>query len=120
MAFARLENGATLSLTLTDTGSSRLGVRDLIDLRAGDRTVRMTDATYYEAESSTRVLRRNRVNPMDAYGRMYESICRKIVRGDAGDDLVSLQSTELMLQLEDDLRERRGECLTSQDFSGVT
>lgn len=104
VAWARLENGAQLVMSLTDTGSERLGVRDVIDLRAGDVTVRMIDATYYEAENSTRVVRRRRVNPMDAYGRMYRAICRRIANGEPGDSLESLRSTALMLDLEEQLQ----------------
>jgi predicted dehydrogenase len=95
-----LENGAQLVMSLTDTGSERLGVRDVIELRARDVTVRLIDATYYDAESSARVLRRGRVNPMDAYRTMYDTICRRIVNGASGDSLASLGSTALMLDLE--------------------
>jgi len=108
VVFARLENSAILSLSLTDTGSARLGVRDLIELRAGDVTVRMIDGTFYEAESSVRVLRRKRVNPMPAYRRMYESICCRIAEGGHGDEFNTLRSTELMLRLEDEVRTKRG------------
>lgn len=109
-AFVRLENGATLMMSLTDTGSARLGVRDLIELRASDVTVRMTDAAVYEAENTARVLRRRRINPMDAYRRMYSAICRRISEGGHGDDLKTLRSTELMLCLEDELQAKRSGC----------
>lgn len=107
VARARLDNGAQLVLSLTDTGSQRLGVRDVIDLRVTDVTVRLIDATEYASESSSRVLRRGRVNPMEGYGRMYDTICRRIVRGEPGDVPSSLASTVLMLDLEDLLRQRR-------------
>jgi predicted dehydrogenase len=103
VAAVGLENGAQLVLSLTDTGSERLGVRDLIDLRARNVTVRLTDSTYYDAESSTRTLRRARVNPMNAYARMYDTICRRIAAGRDGDAPESLRSTELMLDLEEDV-----------------
>jgi predicted dehydrogenase len=99
----RLENGAELTLSLTDTGSERLGVRDVIELRAKNATVRLVDSTEYEGENSTRMLRRARVNPMDAYARMYDSICRRIASGQAADARESLRSTALMLDLEEDL-----------------
>ena len=100
----RLENDAQLTMSLTDTGSQRLGVRDVIELRADDVTVRVTDATYYDAESTRRALPRHRVNPMQAYTRMYESICQRIVAGESGDIVDSLRSTTLMLDLEDELK----------------
>jgi hypothetical protein len=84
-----------------------LGVRDVIELRAGSVTVRLTDATYYESENTAKVLRRRRENPMSAYRRMYRTICERIVQGKSGDDLSTLYSSKLMLQIEDDLRGKR-------------
>jgi hypothetical protein len=107
-AYVRLDNGAQMTMSLTDTGSCRLGVREVVDLRAGDVTVRMIDATYYEAENGVRVLRRRRVNPMDAYRLMYESICRRIAAGRQGDPLESLRSSKLMLDLDDELKRKSG------------
>jgi predicted dehydrogenase len=100
-ACVALENGAQMVMTLTDTGSERLGVRDVVELRARDVTVRLIDATFYESECTSRELRRGRVNPMDAYRRMYETICHRIVDGGSGDSLASLRSTALMLDLEE-------------------
>lgn len=110
----RLENGAQFSMVLTEAGSERLGVRDHVELRAADVTVKLTDATDYEAEDSRRVLRRGRRNPMRAYSRMYEAICRRILSGTPGDPLDSLASTQLVLDLEQDLRG-----LTSRPGTGV-
>ena len=104
LASVRLANGAQFAMSLTDTGSERLGVRELIELRAGHVTVRVRDASHYTAENSDRVLRRARVNPMAAYRRMYGSICRRITAGEDGDPVEWLRSTALMLDLEDALR----------------
>jgi predicted dehydrogenase len=104
LAWATLENGAQMSLSLTDTGSARLGVRDVVDLRAGSTTVRIVDASVYEAETSTRILRRRQVNPMDAYARMYETICRSIAAGGAADGPDTLRSSALMLEMEAQLQ----------------
>jgi predicted dehydrogenase len=101
---ARLTNGAIFNMSLTDIGSARLGVRDIIDLRAGKVTVRLVDSTYYEAENSHRVLRRVRQNPMAIYRGMYRTICKRILSGQSGDHPDSLRSTELMLTLEDALQ----------------
>lgn len=106
-ASVRLENGAQLVMSLTDTGSERLGVRDVIELRASDATVRIVDATYYSAENTSRVLRKRRVNPMRAFGTMYDTICRRITRGEEGDSPESLRSSALMLDLEDALQAER-------------
>jgi predicted dehydrogenase len=104
----RLDNGAQFVMSLTDTGSQRIGVRDVIDLRTARTTVRLVDATYYNAENTSRLLRRRRVNPMDAYRRMYDTICSRIALGQDGDSPESLRSTALMLDLEDALRDERG------------
>jgi predicted dehydrogenase len=101
--FVELENKAAFTMTLTDVGSERLGVREYIELHAGNVTVRMVDGSSYEAESTSKVIRRRRVNPMNAYRLMYRSISRSIVEGASGDPLESLRSTELMLSLEDEL-----------------
>jgi predicted dehydrogenase len=111
LAWVRLESGAQLTLTITDTGSERLGVRDVIELRAGRVTARFIDATDYVAENSQRVLRRGRVNPMAAYAHMYDSICRRIVQRAPADPLTSLGSTRLMLGLEDQLAALRSPSL---------
>lgn len=102
-ASAELKNGARMTLTLTDTGSARLGVREVVELRAEDATVRILDAARYESERTARRLRRRRVNPMSAYQRMYTAICRGVVEGRTGDPIESLRSTELMLELDERL-----------------
>lgn len=117
--FARLENGATLAMSLTDTGSARLGVREVIELRAGNVTVRIDDGAFYFSESTTRVLRRKRINPMTAYRRMYDAICQRIASGEDGDELETLRSTELMLRLEDELR-TKGDRITVAGAGALT
>lgn len=99
-----LANGAFFSMTLTEHGSERLGVRDHVQLRAGEATVQIEDQTYYSAENSTRMLRRRRRNPMASYRAMYSQIVRRIVRGEPGDDPRTLRSTALTLMLEDSLK----------------
>jgi predicted dehydrogenase len=103
VVLGRLENDARFVMCLTDTGSSRLGVRDVIELRSGNVTARLIDGTSYVAESSQRVLRRRRTNPIGAYERMYSEICRRIVAGAPGDSVESLRSAEWTLALEDEL-----------------
>ena len=103
LVFVELENGASFSMILTEVGSERIGVRDYVELRAGKVTAKMIDSANYEAESTTRILCRKRVNPMQAYKQMYRSISRAIVDGRPGDAVATLRSTELTLRLEDEL-----------------
>ena len=105
-----LSNGAFFTMVLTDRGSARVGVREHIELRAGDATVTMEDCSSYQAETGDRVLRRKRVNKLDAYRDMYHSIGERIAKGERGDSLRSVQSsTELVLALE----ERAGQIASS-------
>ncbi len=90
-------------MTLTDVGSQRLGVRDYIELRHGGITITMIDGKIYKAENRSRVFNSRRVNSLDAYSRMYRQISLAIARGSKGDDIKSLQSSELTLLLEQDL-----------------
>jgi predicted dehydrogenase len=105
---AELENGAAFTMLVTENGSERLGVRDHVEVRSGDVTVKMVDQAYYEAESSKRVIRRRSINPTKAYKRMYEGAVGRIRRGEAGDSTASLESTKLMLRLEDELGNCQG------------
>jgi predicted dehydrogenase len=97
-----LENGAVFSMCLTDIGSARLGMQDHVELRANDVTVKVDNAGTYFAENHQRVIRRKRINKTAAYARMYETICRRILDGEAGDSLESIErGAELMLDLEE-------------------
>ncbi len=101
-----LENDAFFTMTLTDEGSSRLGVRDYVELQAGGTTAKLVDNCRYEAENRSRIVRRENVNRVDSYKRMYSQIGRQIVMGEAGDSLATLRSTQLMLDLEELVRSR--------------
>jgi predicted dehydrogenase len=103
----RLVSGAYFSMTLTDTGSQRLGVREYIELRQNGVTITMLDGAYYKAENRQRVLRQRKVNPLNAIARMYRQISRAIVAGAAGDSRKSLLSSELTLRLEQQLALQR-------------
>lgn len=100
MVYVRLENGACLSMNLTESGSQRLGMRDYIELRHGGVTVTMTDGSLYSAENRRRVFNKRVVNPLNAYARMYRAISEAVVLGSKGDGLKTLRSTELTLALE--------------------
>jgi predicted dehydrogenase len=96
----KLKNGAYLSLSLTDVGSPRLGVRDYIQLRVADLTVTMVDGHSYVAENRNRIIRQTQIDPMSSYRRMYQDISKRIALGMPGDEIESLRSTELTLWLE--------------------
>lgn len=85
------DNGAGFSLTLTSHGSPRLGVRDVVQLRSGDRTVTIVDQGEYRAENRERCVRTASIPPLKAYDNMYREIGRAIVQGDDGDDRRSLR-----------------------------
>jgi len=103
-----LENDAVLTLAVTDKGSERVGLREYVELRAGDATVSMSNASSYKAETSTRVVRQARINRMRPYALMYKAIARAICRGEPGDSIDSIQiPTEIMLDLEDQLQSQR-------------
>ena len=98
----RLENGAFFSLVLTDVGSGRIGVREHVELRAGDVTVSIDDGARYSAESGSRILRRRRINRMSSYEAMYRAIARRIVAGEQGDSRASVEvSTRVVLAAEE-------------------
>ena len=97
----KLNNGAYFSMTLTDTGSQRLGVRDYIELRVKDESYSMIDGERYIAENRRRIFRKARVNPLNAYARMYQKISQDIAQGNPGDSLRSLRSTDATLLLEE-------------------
>jgi predicted dehydrogenase len=96
-----LENGAFMTMVLTDQGSERIGVQDYIELRANGVTVKMINGAEYVAESSDRILRRKRINKMQSYREMYRTIARKIAAGEGGDSVRSIAvSSALVLALE--------------------
>jgi predicted dehydrogenase len=101
-----LENGAVLGLLLTDEGSSRIGVQDTIELRAGQTTVRVRNTTHYLAEDARRVLRHKRVNKIKIYKQMYRQMTARILAGEPGDSIESIErSCTLMLEMEKIVRE---------------
>jgi hypothetical protein len=104
-----LDNGAVFSMTLTDEGSPRLGVRDHVEVRTEDVTATLVDNKTYRAEDAHSVIRRDEVDGMASYEHMYHTISRKLVDGEPGDPLESLRSTELMLALESRLQGNRSE-----------
>jgi predicted dehydrogenase len=96
-----LENEAVLSLSLTDEGSPRLGVREHCEFRANGVTATVMDARNYMSESARGVIRKAHVHRFSAYQRMYRSMCEAIAAGADGDSLQSLgQSSHSVLAAE--------------------
>jgi predicted dehydrogenase len=100
-----LRNGAFFSMAITDVGSSRLGTRDYVELRAGDTTVKMKDNSNYKSENEKGVIRSEKANRRSSYSRMYNKISNSIIKGDKGDSVKTLRSTRLMLDIEKKVRE---------------
>ncbi len=103
-----LDSGAMFTMVLTEFGSSRLGVRDYVELRTQNATVSMIDGCEYRSETSRRVIGRRRVHRYAAHRAMYAEIGRKIVAGEPGDSVASVErSAGLILTLEHALQSQR-------------
>lgn len=63
--------------------------------------MKQVDGSLYEAENRKRIFRRGKVNPYNAYARMYRHIGRTIAGGGHGDSIESLRASELTLCLEE-------------------
>jgi predicted dehydrogenase len=102
IVYLKLSNNAVFSMVLTDNGSKRIGVRDYIELRQGDITIKIIDSEIYQSENKIKILTKRKVNPMDAYSSMYNEITKKIHLnvGDY-DTLKMLESTRVTLELEE-------------------
>ena len=102
-----LANGAFFTMVLTDNGSERVGVRDYIELRAKGVTVKMIDGSLYRSENRDRIIRKKKINKMESYKLMYQSICKKILQDNHGDSIKSVMvSSETILTLEQILQEK--------------
>lgn len=97
-----LENGAVMSMALTDKGSRRIGVQDHIQLRAGEVTVRVENQSAYQSEDRFRILRRRRINKMSSLRNLYQVASRRFLQNEPGDPVESTRiSSELMLELDE-------------------
>lgn len=86
-----LENDAVLSLVLTEEGSPRLDVREIVRVAARDRHAIIVDQCRYEAESASRKLRSTRIRRAGSFDRMYDAIARAVAAGAPGDSIASLE-----------------------------
>jgi len=55
-AFVRWENSITMVMSLTDTGSERLEVSEVVEFHVPDATARLIDGRFYEEENKLGVL----------------------------------------------------------------
>ncbi|MBU1105872.1 MAG: Gfo/Idh/MocA family oxidoreductase [Candidatus Riflebacteria bacterium] len=101
LAQVELANGACLFLHLTHLGSPRVGVQDHVVMRAGSRTVSVTNGAVYKFEDEMCLRRSFTGNRMNAYRQMYRNISAAIVAGQPGDSHEALRYTnELILALD--------------------
>ncbi|MDP1574183.1 MAG: Gfo/Idh/MocA family oxidoreductase [Coxiellaceae bacterium] len=105
--FITLENGAAFTLTLSHTGSSRIGMQDYIELRSQDATAKIINSKTYFAENSSRVLRKTAVQKFDAFKRMYCKISEDIgntARSKLNENPKQMESTlSLILDLDEQI-----------------
>lgn len=96
-----LENGSFFTLTLTDRGSDRLGVREHTELRVRDRTAVIEDMSHYVCEGPRGVIRQEKFPRLQAHRAMYAEFARRIIAGEPGDTREQVERTaRTVLQLE--------------------
>lgn len=103
-----LENGATLSLTLSHLGAARIGMQDYIELRTQSYMAKIINSKYYQSENNSRIIRKNSINKFNAYHKMYQLISHNIVNKDAPRLSDSVEKvvmvSNLILSLDDQVR----------------
>ncbi len=104
--WAELENGAYFTMAITDKGSEYIGVRDYVELRTEDKTAKIIDDSVYIAEGKSGLIRKVKINKMENYREMYQTIAQKIIKGQKGDSIKSVEvSSGLILGFEEKFRE---------------
>ena len=104
-----LENGASFTTTFSEKGTSRVGPRDIVELKVHGRNIRITDAIKYQSEDNHRIIRKKRIFKTQSYRDMYRTIGAKIARNEEGDSIESiLISAKIMLDLEEKLQKMKG------------
>jgi predicted dehydrogenase len=88
---ATLEDDASLSLVLTEVGSPRLNMRDIVRVASGSRSAVIIDQCRYESEGPDRIIRRARTRRADSFNRMYNAIAGSLTGSVAGDSLDSMR-----------------------------
>lgn len=104
-----LENGATFTTTFSEKGTSRVGPRDIVELKVHGKNIRITDAIRYQSEDEHRIIRRKRIFKTNSYRDMYRAIGKRIAENGEGDSIESiLISAKIMLDLEEKLQKMKG------------
>jgi predicted dehydrogenase len=98
--FIKLTNGAVFSLTLTDSGSKRQGVREYVEVSIDGFRAVIRDSMYYESESNARVIRRARSGKLQCLKDMYRQIGQAVSSDGPGDNVESLVSTKVAILLD--------------------
>ncbi|WP_296705090.1 Gfo/Idh/MocA family oxidoreductase, partial [Algoriphagus sp.] len=100
----KLSNGASGIITLSDTGSNRIGMREYVEFSVPGSRAYVKDSLYYESESNEKIIRKYSTDKLAYLRKMYKEIGRKISQGERGDELKTLKSTKLCLEIEDQLQ----------------
>ncbi|WP_297338018.1 Gfo/Idh/MocA family oxidoreductase [Algoriphagus sp.] len=99
-----LSNGAFGVISLSDVGSNRIGMREYVEFTVSGKRAYIQDSMRYESESNSRILRSYRTDKLAYLRKMYDEIGRSIQNKEKGDELKTLKSTKLSLELEDLIR----------------
>lgn len=105
----KLVNGASGIITLSDTGSNRIGMREYVEFSVPGRRAFVKDSLLYQSESNEKIIRTYKTDKLAYLRKMYKEIGMKIHQGSSGDDLKTLKSTKLCLEIEDKLKTQNSE-----------
>ncbi len=96
-----LENGDSFSMTLAKGKENQIGIQDNVELKAENATVKIINDAEYMAENRGKIVRREKINKMENYKMMYNSIGKRTLAGGQGDSLQSVEiSSSTVLKLE--------------------
>lgn len=99
-----LENGAFGLISLSDNGSNRIGMREYVEFTVPGRRAYIQDSMKYVSESNERIIRNYNTDKLSYLRKMYREIGQSIQQSGKGDDIITLKSTKLSLELEDLLK----------------
>lgn len=86
-----LKNGAFFTMALFDEGSHRIGMQEYIWLTAGDTTATILNSSKYCSENHKKVIRKVKVNKIEAYKTMYRCIAKTITDNGSGDEIHTIE-----------------------------
>jgi hypothetical protein len=96
-----LENGAFGLISLSDIGSNRIGMREYVEFSVPGRRAYVQDSMRYVSESNEGIIREYSTDKLAYLKKMYREIGLSIQNGGKGDQIFTLKSTKLSLELED-------------------